>query len=354
MNNNKPATFTRLPFFPAAKYLLQATALFLCGCTSTLKQAADNSPFTLVVLPDTQCYCDTRHAQSAKKWDKIDLRKYFFAQTDWIRDNAEKLNIAFVLHEGDITQTDYDEEWEIARKAMHSLDGKVPYCLCLGNHDMGYRKTGNTANSYSTANDRKTRFNEFFPRKKYAGMDHFGGTFDDSLDNSWWKFERAGMKFLILALEFKPRDEVLAWAGKVTSSHPEHRAIVLTHSYLDNQNRLTKSGYAVKGNLGEGIWSKLVRKHPNMFLVLCGHVLGEGLLSTPGEAGNTVHQVLSDYQGLHNGGESWLRYMTFHPEDNKIEVFTYNPFLNTFRDGPSSRFSLKYTMKGALEPSTAP
>ena len=354
MTNIHPFTLARTSPALGVTYLLLGSILTLCGCTSVLKQPLDTSPFTLVVLPDTQCYCDTRHAESAKKWDKIDLRKYFFAQTDWIRDNVKKLNIAFVLHEGDITQTDYDEEWEIARKAMHSLDGKVPYCLCLGNHDMGYRKTGNTAGSYSTANDRKTRFNEFFPRKKYAALDHFGGTFDGSLDNSWWQFERAGMKFLILALEFKPRDEILAWAGKITSSHPEHRAIVLTHSYLDNRNKLTRSGYAVAGNLGEGIWSKLVSKHPNMFLVLCGHVLGEGLLSTPGEAGNTVHQVLSDYQGLHNGGESWLRYMTFHPGENKIEVFTYNPFLDTYRDGPASRFALEYKMKGTLEPSKTP
>ena len=354
MNNIRPFTLARTQSSLAVTYLLLGSILALCGCTSVLKQPLDTSPFTLVVLPDTQCYCDTRHGESAKKWDKIDLRKYFFAQTDWIRDNVKKLNIAFVLHEGDITQTDYDEEWEIARKAMHSLDGKVPYCLCLGNHDMGYRKTGNTAGSYSTANDRKTRFNEFFPRKKYAALDHFGGTFDDSLDNSWWQFERAGMKFLILALEFKPRDEILAWAGKIASSHPEHRAIVLTHSYLDNRNKLTRSGYAVAGNLGVGIWSKLVSKHQNMFLVLCGHVLGEGLLSTPGEAGNTVHQVLSDYQGLHNGGESWLRYMTFHPSENRIEVFTYNPFLDTFRDGPASRFALEYKMKGTLEPSKTP
>ncbi len=345
-----PTNLSRL----ASVLLSLAAAALLLGCTTPRQNIDDGSPFTLVVLPDTQCYCDTRHAQSAKKWDKIDLRKYFFAQTEWIRDNAEKLNIAFVLHEGDITQTDYDEEWEIARKAMSTLDGKVPYCLCLGNHDMGYRKTGNNANSYSTANDRVTGFNKFFPRKKYAGLDHFGGTFNDTMDNSWWKFERAGMKFLILALEFKPRDEVLALAGKVTSTHPDHRAIVLTHSYLDSRNQLTKSGYPVEGNLGVGIWNKLVSKHPNMFLVLCGHVLGEGLLSTPGDAGNTVHQVLCDYQGLHNGGESWLRYMTFHPEDNKIEVFTFNPFLGTYRLGPSSRFSLKYEMKGAPEPSKAP
>lgn len=307
-------------------------------------KSPDDSPFTLVVLPDTQCYCDTRHAQSAKKWG-ADLRRYFFSQTRWIRDNARKLNIAFVLHEGDITQTDYDDEWKIASKAMALLDGKVPYCLCLGNHDIGYRKTGNSADSYSTANDRKTRFNKFFPRSKYQGLKHFGGTFGKGLDNSYWVFAAAEMNFLILALEFKPRDEVLAWAGTVARKHPEHRIIVLTHSYLDARNKLTKGGYAVKGNLGEGMWKKLVSRHPNIFLVLCGHVLGEGRLTSKGKAGNPVHQLLCDYQGLKNGGESWLRYMTFYPDKDKIEVFTYNPALNTFKKDPASRFTLEYKMK---------
>ena len=99
----------------------------LCMVTLLLfpGRSRGESPFTLVVLPDTQCYCDTRHAQSAKKWGG-DLRRYFFSQTRWIRDNARKLNIAFVLHEGDITQTDYDDEWKIAAKAMALLDGKSP------------------------------------------------------------------------------------------------------------------------------------------------------------------------------------------------------------------------------------
>ena len=79
-------------------------------------------------------------------------------------------------------------------------------------------------------------------------------------------------------------------------------------------------------------------------MVLCGHVLGEALLSSTGDHGNQVHQILSDYQGLNNGGESWLRYMTFQPDSNKIEVFTYNPDLKKFDEKPSSRFDLNYPM----------
>lgn len=36
--------------------------------------------------------------------------------------------------------------------------------------------------------------------------------------------------------------------------------------------------------------------------------------------------------------------MVFHPDQNKIEVFTYNPAWDKFREQPSSRFDLNYEM----------
>ena len=72
--------------------------------------------FTLAVLPDTQFYCDTR-LKLSKKWGNGDLRRYFFDQTQWVKDNHKRLNIAFLVHEGDIVQADAPEEWAIAKEA---------------------------------------------------------------------------------------------------------------------------------------------------------------------------------------------------------------------------------------------
>ena len=308
-------------------------------------------PFTLAVLPDTQFYCDTRLKLSAK-WGNGDLRRYFFAQTKWVRDNQKRLNIAFLVHEGDIVQADAPEEWAIAKKAMSVLDGKVPYCMCLGNHDMGFEKADNKYGGNIGVN-RTTHFNTYFPREKFAERAEFGGTFPpDRHDNSWYHFEEAGMKFLIVALECKPRDEVLDWANKVVSKHPDHRIIVLTHAYMTASKSRNTGGMKAKGNIGEQIWQKFVRKHKNIFMVLCGHHAGEAVLTSAGDHGNKVHQVLSDYQHLNNGGESWLRYMVFKPGANKISIHTYNPALDKFKKGPSSRFDLDYPM--ALPPVTVP
>jgi len=334
-----------------------AIGAVLVGCATMQKlrageQLAETTkPFTIAVLPDTQFYCDTRLKLSSK-WGNGDLRRYFFEQTRWVRDNRERLNIAFVVHEGDIVQTDAPEEWAIAKEAMSVLDGKVPYCVCLGNHDMGFRKAENRYGGEIGVN-RNTQFNKYFPREIFAKRREFGGTFDpDRHDNSWYHFGAAGMKFLIVALEYNPRDEVLDWANRIVAEHPDHRVIVLTHSYLKaNKTRATKEPN-LKGNSGEQIWQKFVRTHRNIFMVLCGHFTGEALLSSVGDCGNPVYQILSNYQGLKDGGESWLRYMVFQPKANKIGIYTYNPALDKFNNGPASRFDLDYPM--ALPPVTVP
>ena len=63
---------------------------FLAAFTAAPANGAD--PFTVVVLPDTQYYTQAD--------DRNDL--YFKGQTNWIVNNRQNLNLAFVLHVGDI------------------------------------------------------------------------------------------------------------------------------------------------------------------------------------------------------------------------------------------------------------
>jgi hypothetical protein len=48
---------------------------------------------------------------------------------------------------------------------------------------------------------------------------------------------------------------------------------------------------------GEMLWNALVRRHPGIFLVLCGHVGGSGTgqLASRGDGGNLVEQVLANF-----------------------------------------------------------
>jgi len=308
--------------------------------TRELRGLPDGDGFSVVVLSDTQDYAD-RSVQYAKKTWKRDCTQYFRIQTEWIKRSAAALRTRFVFHTGDITQMDRPEEWKIARDALSVLDGVLPCALCVGNHDMGCVLGGSPWGK--TAVRRDSRFDEFFPASRVRDKPWFGAAKDGSLANAWYRLDAGGLRLMVLCLEFKPREATLAWADSVVTSHPERRVIVLTHGYMrphGSDNALTALPYAVEGNDGPALWRRFISRHANIFLVLCGHTQGEGMRVDKGAHGNDVYQVLADYRHLEYGGESWLRYMVFRPQARRIEVYTYNPALDEYRDGPSSRFSI--------------
>ncbi len=312
--------------------------------------------FTLIVLPDTQGYADTRHRETQKHWPDIgDQRTCFFEQTEWIKNNREERNIALAVHVGDITQTEHADEWKIADAAFKTIDPYVPYVLCSGNHDMGYssdlRKTGQS---------RTSQFSTYFPPSRFVdnpiynpnfGPDkhrHFRET--GKTENYYLFFQVTRLKFLVISLEFKPADETLAWANEVAKQHADHRVIVVTHAYLTKQGQRTQAdSYPIEGNSGQAIWETFVSRHPNIFLVLSGHA-GESRLTSKGQHGNPVHQIQSDYWYWDlpriKAGSGFLRILTFHPSQNRIDVKTYSPVLDEFLDRPSSQFSLPFEVEG--------
>jgi predicted MPP superfamily phosphohydrolase len=198
-------------------------------CSSIGKgQGQSRKPFTLIVLPDTQNYADVRDKWTQSYFKIPDQRSCFYEQTQWIKDNHQELNIQMVAHVGDIVQHDDPEEWAIADKAFKTIDHSVPYLLSLGNHDMGCEiRPGN-------AHSRETKLNNYFPPSRFERnpLYRYGGNLDNRSDNSYLTFEGGEMNFLILSLEFKPRDEALEWAKKVIAAHPKHQCIVVTHAYL--------------------------------------------------------------------------------------------------------------------------
>ena len=225
-------------------------------------------------------------------------------------------------------------EWENANRAMQLLDGVVPYSVAPGNHDM-------------VVKDRNTTlYNQYFSPARFKNRKWYGGHMGKTNDNNYCFFEACGMKFMVINLEFAPRDEALEWAAGVAKRHPEHHVIVATHCYMRPNGRDTgcATSYRVAGNSGEQMWQKLIRKQPNIFLVVSGHVLGVGLQTSTNDAGGKVLEMLTDYQGLPNGGDGWLRSLQFVPAENKIHVKTYSPLLDQYNENPKESFSLDYNL----------
>jgi 3',5'-cyclic AMP phosphodiesterase CpdA len=308
--------------------------------TASTKSTSPGS-WTLAILPDTQIYAQN-------------FPQHFDAQTQFLIDNAEKLNLKYVLHEGDITNRNTTDQWDNAKKSMSMLDGKIPYAMAPGNHDYGPKGNGSTRDSH---------FNEdryFGPNSSYAAQDSIGGFFEDGkTDNTWHEFEAGGKKWLVLALEWGPRDEVVEWANKVVEDHPDHQAMLVTHAYMyyddtiyDWKTKGTKQNWnphsyglekttGTSVNDGVELWDKLVSKHPNFRMTFNGHVLqdGAGFRSTAGEHDNPVHQMLANYQMNKEGGQGDMRLLEFLPDGKTVEVRTYSPVLDRYDERPNQQFT---------------
>ena len=290
------------------------------------QKAAAEQSFTVVLLPDTQFYSEK-------------FPDTYTAQTLWIRQRLKEDNIKFAVHLGDIVQNSTNEpEWLNANRAMEILDGVAPYSVVPGNHDMQI-KSRNTE-----------LYNRYFSPQRFKDRKWYGGHLGETNDNNYCFFEACGMQFMVISLEFAPRDETLAWATEVAAKHPEHRVIVATHCYLRTKGRDTScaDAYKIEGNSGEQMWQKFVRKSPNVFLVVSGHIAGVGLQTSTNDAGGQVVEILTDYQNLTNGGDGWLRTLRFVPAEGKIHVRTYSPLLGKENTAADQSFTIDYELRAAL------
>ena len=297
--------------------------------------------FTVVALPDTQYYA-AAHPQ------------ILAAQADWILRRSHEDRIAAVVHEGDVVDADDPRQWRAAARSLHQLDGVVPWVLSAGNHD--YRRNGSVIS-------RASEINTYFPPADFARNGWFGGTFEPGrIENNFAIVDAPGGCWLILSLEFGPRDAVLAWADEIAKRYAALPAIVVTHAYLysdgtryDHLNRPDQLWnphvYMAdhpdgdgQVNDGEEIWRKLIVRNDNILFVLCGHDLSDGVaeLTSARPDGTLVHQVLANYQTGKLGGEGFLRTMRFFPAQRRVAIRTYSPYVNRFKTDPDNEFSLDY------------
>jgi 3',5'-cyclic AMP phosphodiesterase CpdA len=307
------------------------TAAVKVTASSAGKTFASGS-FMFAALPDTQVYSQLYPG-------------LFNAQTSWIASTAKKRNIAYVFHLGDITNNNTPIEWEHAADAFSILDGVVPYAIVPGNHDYG---------PSGDASTRETLMNDYLSYARISAWTTFGGAYQTGkLDNTYHLFSVGKRDFVLLALEFGPRDEVIQWANTIMTNNPDRYGIMITHAYLNNNDLrydwkdtghpqdFDPHFYATPGvNDGEELWQKLVRKH-RFIMVVNGHVLGDGTgyLASKTDTGITCHQVLANYQFRTLGGEDYMRLFEFLADGRTVRVHTYSPLYDSFLNDPDQSFS---------------
>lgn len=307
---------------------------------------------TVVVLPDTEVYASRKPGT-------------FRAQLQWIRDRLAARRIVAVLHVGDITNRNTDPEWQVARSSFDLIEGKIPYVLAFGNHD------------FDGQSGRTSLGNKYFKVSELSKWPGFGEVFEpNKLDNHYQWITIQGRKWLALSLEMGPRNAVIDWANAVLTRYADSPVIVVTHAYLFRNNerydyrrgyeRASPHGAYGEGADGEELWNRLIRKHRNVMIVTCGHVASgyAGYRRDEGDYGNTVHQMLCDYESLKGGGQGFLRLLEFLPDGKTVQVRTYSPVTHqinpvnpavetyTFELGAPTRREPKPALPADVEPLT--
>lgn len=239
---------------------------------------------------------------------------------DWIVASAKEKNIQFVFGLGDITNSNTAAEWEVAKAQISKLNGVVPYSLVRGNHD------GSGA------------LNRTFWYDEYTKQ--FGGFYEEGMiENAWVAFTAGGTDYLHITLDYGASDSVLAWAGELCESFPNHKVIVTTHAYLFRDGTTLDQGDvcppATTGgyNNGDHMWDKFISQYGNIFLVLSGHDPCDKVVTTQavGVHGNTVTQMLIDPQGMDVNGATGMVAMLYFSEDGtSIEVEYYSTVNGAF------------------------
>lgn len=288
--------------------------------------------FTIVPIPDTQFYTGQVNGGN---------NSIFKSQADWVVRNKNALNIKYLTHLGDCVQNGdaafAEIEWMRADTSMTIIEDPastqlpfgIPYGISVGNHDQS---------PIGDASGTTNFFNQYFGINRFAGRDYYGGHYGTNNDNNYQFFSAGGIDFIAINLEYDPvaDSQVLDWADNLLKAYPNRKAIISSHYILKADGSF--------GPQGQSIYDKL-KVNPNLFLMLCGHINPDGeTRRTDTFNGNTVHTLLSNYQDRLNGGNGWLRYLEFMPDEGKILVSTYSPTLDRYETDPNSRFVLDYIM----------
>lgn len=262
----------------------------------------------------------------------------YYETMNWVANNKDKMNIVYLSHLGDVTQNNTMKEWEIAKNGFSMIQGKVPYNISLGNHDYPSPSHGVGAEFRDETNF-KTYFTYDWYMNGYTDAS-LGGAFEENNPVNVYKCIKVGdIEYIMFALEFGPRDEVLEWVSEVLKANPNKKAMISTHSYFTRDGKLStfdvqKYGGDFKdGNEGVAIWNKLVRKNKNIVLVNCGHVMGTRSQQNvrKNQAGGNVVEIMADPSSIARfPDDNGLLMIYAFTNEGTMHTYYYSPYKDMY------------------------
>lgn len=292
----------------------------------------NNQSAYMIVLGDIQTYT----------MDAVNM-PYLQNTISWIWSQKQyEKNISSILQVGDVTDCNSTQHWERFYDCTLPIAKEILYVTCVGNHDYDW-------DAEAKINDRKsTHINKYalFPLTSRSIVEYFEkGRMENIIVANTINGERCD----ILVLEFGPRVEVLKWADRYVSSHPDRKFILMTHEYLTRAGkRISEESYAelqlrnTTWTTPEQVWQQLVKNNDNIVCVLCGHNGFSAQLFSENSVGRKVPQILFNLQYQNNGGDGWIQLWEFPQQGDSVSVSVYNTITREFHPDPSTSFKFRY------------
>ncbi len=285
--------------------------------------------YNIVLIPDTQNTVEFRP-------DVMD------AAIDGLIDSADELNVAGVIHLGDVVDDNNDDaQYVSARDAFYRLpDAGVKFLIQMGNHDGWTSGTHNYYNSFSGKSTAWTRRTGWYLTQSPNGD-----------GNSSYMFLQAGSyNYLVISLSctgsgsgannntgWNSADE--AWLRSVLEEYPNCPTIVTTH---DLQNCSDTEPSAIKlSSQGSKLWD-IVKDYDQVFMLVGGHSHGSGVEELTNTNGKQVISILTDLQFAYNGGNGWFRYLEFDESADKIYYSIYSPYAASLDESEKTFFDVNF------------
>ena len=279
--------------------------------------AAPPGTFSIAVLPDTQ-------------HEVFGGDQRFADRTQWLVDNRSALNLAFVMHTGDMMNWDTPDhaQYAVARSAMSKLDAAgIPWIPAIGNHDTAAVCPGGSACPGQSAHDNLRRtetFNQYFPLSRFPRV---GGTFEaGKIDNTWSTFTAGGEDWLVLNLELWPRPAVISWAAGVIAARPNQNVVIVTHSYLDGGGGIEQGNGGYGDTSPQYLYDNLVAPYSNVKLVFSGHV---GMAGNRTDVRADGSKVVSVFGTFHSNSTNPTQIMTVDTAAGTVATRFYGPWDGT-------------------------
>ncbi len=277
----------------------------------TISIHIERDDFTIVVIPDTQfMVLNSGHAGA---WND-----QYTAQTKWVYDNKDALNIKYVTHVGDVVENFWAaDQWDRFVNGWQDVVASgIPWTIVPGNHDYSYDVP---------FADKYKEFNNYLGPLFQANTNLVETANTGQYENALYYFEAEGLEFMGLALSNDPTPDDMNWATQKMEENPDKRVLITLHS--------------INGAPTLVDWAK---NYPNIFMIHSGHdCANDWYHPYTNNEGGTIHEIMTDYQCSDNG---MLRYYTFKPSQDLVEATTYSPKDMRYKTGGTSEFIFEYPM----------